>query len=200
MDTEHALTPLKLVPPRSNLSPEMLNGLGADPRSLFETLTYQYRSENLILAIADVDAQATELRLRLIGRDAVGGFAFDRKFRIHERDINAATDMVAQISVKIVEGRWKRTQLANQGALAGPADLETVSLVAQFSGLKAWQAMRSRLQKVPGVQNVDIKALNARGANLSVDFPGGAERLAQAAQSQGLGLEQQGGAWVLVAR
>jgi hypothetical protein len=102
--------------------------------------------------------------------------------------------------VKVIEGRWKMTRLASQGALAGPADLQTVPLTAQFSGLKAWQEMRARLAKVPGLQGMDIKALNARGANLTVDFPGGAERLSQAAQTQGLALEQRGQQWILVAR
>jgi hypothetical protein len=200
IDTDHSLTPLKLVPPAANLSAEMVGGLSTSARSLFETLAYQYRAENLVVAIADVDAQATQLRMRLIGRDAVGGFSLDRTFRIHDRDIAYAAELAAQISAKIIEGRWKRTQLASQGALDGPVDLQTVSLSAQFSGLKAWQVMRARLQQVPGVQSVDVKALNARGASITVDFPGGGERLAQAARSQGLALEQQGGGWVMVAR
>lgn len=200
IDTERTLTPLKLVPPAANLSASMVSDLSANSRSLFETLAYQYRSENLILAIADVDAQATQLHLRLAGRDAVGSFVLDRTIRIYDRDIASAARIAAEISVKVIEGRWKTVRLASQGALEGPADLQTIALTAQFSGLKAWQAMRARLQKVPGVQGVDVKALNARGANLTIDFPGGAERLAQAAQTQGLALEHRGGEWVLVSR
>lgn len=200
VDTDHALAPLKAVPPGANLSAEMVSNLSGSSRNLFETLSYQYRSENLVLAIADVDPAATQLRMRLIGRDAVGGFGLDRTFRIHDRDIDYTASMAAEIAVKVIEGRWKRTRLASQGALEGPADLQTVSLTAQFSGLRAWQAMRARLQNVPGVQALDVKALNARGASITVDFPGGAERLAQAAQSQGLALEQRGGGWLLIAR
>jgi hypothetical protein len=200
VDTDHALAPLKPVPPDANMSAEMVANLSASSRSLFETLSYQYRSENLVLAIADVDAQASRLRLRLVGKDAVGGFALDRTFRIHERDIDYTAGMAAEIAVKVIEGRWKMTRLASQGALEGPADLQTVPLTAQFSGLRAWQAMRARLQRVPGVQSLDVKALNARGANITVDFPGGAKRLAQAARSQGLALEPRGNGWVLVAR
>ena len=201
IDTDNALTPIKLSPARANLTAAMVADLSSSSsRSLFETLAYQYRSENLVLAIAEVDAQATQLHLRLVGRDAVGGFAIDRKYRIFDRDIDYTAGIAAQIAAKTIEGRWKLTRLASQGALQGSADLETVSLVAQFSGLKAWQQMRARLQKVPGLQNLDVRGLNARGANLTIDFPGGIERLAQAAQSQGLVVEQQGGQWVLVAR
>ncbi len=200
IDTEHALTPLKLTPPAANLSASMVADLSSNFQSLFETLTYQYRSENLILAVAEVDALATRLQIRLVGRDAVGSFALDRSLPIYERDIDAAARIAAEIAVKVVEGRWKTTRLASQGALDGPADLERVELIAEFAGLKAWQAMRARLQKVPGVQSLDIKALNARGANLTIDFPGGVERLEQAAQSQGLAVERRGSQLVLIAR
>lgn len=199
-DSTHALAPLKLAPPRSDLSASMVGDLNASSRSLLETLTYQYRSQNLVLAIADVDPQATSLHMRLIGQDAVGNFALDRSFRIPDRDIDYTANLAAKIAVKVVEGRWKRTRLASEGALAGPADLERVALTAQFSSLKAWRDMRVRLQKVPGLQGLDVKALNARGANIEVDFPGGAERLAQAAQSQGLALERRGQDWLLSAR
>ncbi len=167
---------------------------------MLESLKYQYRSENLVLAVAEVDPNATQLRLRLFGQDAVGGLSLTRTFHITDRDVDYTADIAAQIAVKVIEGRWKTTRLASQGALAGSADLETVTLTAQFSGLKAWQEMRARLRKVPGLQGLDVKALNARGASLTVDFPGGAARLAQAAQSQGLALEQRGQEWLLVTR
>jgi hypothetical protein len=200
VDFEHALAPLRLAPPRTDLTAQMIGDLSGSSRNLLETLAYQYRAENLVLAAADVDPQATQLRMRLVGQDAVGPFALDRTFRIQQGDIEGTAKMAAAIAVKVIEGRWKTTRLASQGALAGPADLQTVVLTAEFSGLKAWQEMRKRLAKVPGLQGMEVKALNARGANLTVDFPGGAERLAQAAQSQGLALEQRGQQWILVTR
>lgn len=78
--------------------------------------------------------------------------------------------------------------------------VESIALTAQFSGLKQWQDMRGRLQKVPGVQGLDIKALNARSASLTLDYPGGANGLARAVQAQGLAVQQMGGEWVLVIR
>ncbi len=201
VDAEHSLTPVKLAAPRDDVS-SMIGGLSTNGRSLFETLTYQYRSENLVLAVAEVDPQITTLRMRLLGKDAVGNFSLDRTFRIPDRDIDYTANLAAQVAVKVIEARWKLTRLASQGvtATSGPAEVQTVALIAQFSGLKAWQEMRVRLQKVPGLQGLDVKALNARGANITVDFPGGAERLAQAAQSQGLALEQRGPDWLLVTR
>ena len=200
LDTEHALAPVKIAPARANMVAALGGDLSASSRSLFETLSYQYRADNLILAIADVNPPATELRFRLIGQDAVGRFALERKFKIFDRDIDYTARIAAAIGLKVIEGRWKVTRLASQGALEGPADLETVAMTAQFAGLKAWQGMRQRLLQVPGLQALDIKGINARGASLTVDFPGGAERLALAARSQGLSLEQQGSQWVLSAQ
>lgn len=200
VDGEHALAPVKLASPRDDITASMIGDLGSNARSVFESLKYQYRSENLVLAVAEVDPKATELRLRLLGQDAVGGFTLTRTFHIVDRDVDDAATMAAQVAVKVIEGRWKTTRLASQGALAGSADLETIELNAQFSGLKAWQEMRARLQKVPGLQGLDVKTLTARGASITVDFPGGAPRLAQAAQSQGLALEQRGQEWLLVTR
>jgi hypothetical protein len=201
VDTEHALTPMKLEPPRPNLSASMVSGLSEASHALFETLTYQYRSENLILAIAEVNPQASRLRLRLVGRDGVGTFTLDREFSIYDRDIQSTADFAASIATKVVEGRWKTARLASQGVYdGGSAEVETVPLTAQFSGLKAWQAMRQRLEQIPGVQALQINGLNARGANVTIDFPGGVSRLAQAAQSQGLAVEERGGVWVIFAR
>jgi hypothetical protein len=200
LDTDHALAPVKVAPARANMVAALGGDLSASSRGLFETLSYQYRADNLILAIADVNPNATEMRLRLVGQDAVGRFALERQFKIFDRDIDYTARFASAIALKVIEGRWKMTRLASQGALEGPADLETIVLTAQFTGLKAWQTMRARLQQVPGLQALDIKGLNARGASLTVDFPGGAERLAQAARSQGLAVEQQGGHWVLSAQ
>lgn len=201
VDTENALTPMKLEPPRPNLSASMVSGLAEASHALFETLTYQYRSENLILAIAEVDPHASKLRLRLVGRDGVGTFTLDREFSIYGRDIQSTADFAASIATKVVEGRWKTVRLASQGVFdGGSGEIETVPLTAQFSGLKAWQAMRQRLEQIPGVQSLQINGLNARGADLVIDYPGGVSRLAQAAQSQGLAVEERGGVWVIFAR
>lgn len=201
VDTDNTLTPMKLTPPRATLSADMVSNLSGASNALFETLTYQYRAENLILAIAQVDAQGTNMVLRLVGRDPLGNFALDRTFKIYGRDIDQTADFAANFSAKVVEGRWKSARLASQGVFdGGSEEIETVPLTAQFSGLKAWQAMRKRLQQIPGVQSVDIKGINARGANLTIDFPGGVSRLAQAAQSQGLAVEERGGVWVIVTR
>ncbi len=199
VDYEHALAPIKLAAPRADFAPSTIS----DPTSpeVLQTLRQQYRADALVLALAEVDAQRTKFRVRLIGQDTVGGLSLERSYPITGQDIDEAAVFAAKITVGVLEGRWKTTRLASLGALGDtPGELETVALSVQFSGLKQWQDMRARLQKIPGLQGIDVKSLNARGAVISVEFAGGASRLAQAAQSQGLAIDQRGGQLVLMTR
>ena len=56
-----------------------------------------------------------------------------------------------------------------------------------------------RLAKVTGVNALDVKSLSARHAQVGLQFPGGAERLAQVLGSHGMTL-QDGGNGALVLR
>ena len=199
VDGEHTLAAIRLTAPRPDFSPAAIK----DPTSaqVLETLRQQYRADYLVLALAEVDAQATKLRVRLVGRDSVGPVFLERSYPIRDRDTAAAAGFAAKIAVGVLEGRSKSTRLASLAATGGvPANLETVAMSVEFSGLKQWQDMRKRLQKIPGLQSLDVKTLNARGALISVEFAGGAERLAQAAQSQGLAIDNRGGELVLITR
>jgi hypothetical protein len=200
VDTEHALAAIRLTAPRADFAPGSIANPGSP--EVLQTLRQQYRTDALILALAEVDAQRSKLKLRLIGQDSVGNFYLQRAYTITGRDVDEAARFAAKITVGIIEGRWKTTRLASLGAVdaAALANLENVALSVQFSGLKQWQGIRQRLERIPGLQGLDVQSLNARGATISVEFSGGAERLAQAVQSQGLAIMQQGGRLVLMAR
>ncbi|MEJ2118232.1 MAG: DUF2066 domain-containing protein [Alphaproteobacteria bacterium] len=99
VDGENALTPIKLAPPRKDFSPRMINDLAQHSRELFETLKYQYRAENLVLAVAETDAQATQLKVRLVGHDAVGDLNLSRTYRIYDRDVDDTAHMAAEIAL-----------------------------------------------------------------------------------------------------
>ncbi len=199
VDGEHTLAAVKLAAPRPDFSPGTISN--PTSREVLETLRQQYRAENLVLALAEVDAQATKLRVRLIGQDSVGPVFLERSYPVRDRDTAAAARFAAKIAVGVLEGRSKSTRLASLAETGGiPANLETVTMSVEFSGLKQWQDMRKRLQKIPGLQGLDVKALNARGASISVEFAGGAERLTQAAQSQGLAIDSRGGELILMTR
>ncbi len=196
-DLQNGLTPVKLVAPRPDIGPDFARRIAADPSRGMETLSYQYRAEFLVLAIAEVDPGMTMMRVTLAGRDAVGPIALERSFKIYGRDVSEAAEQAAAMVLSMLEGRWKLTRLASQGALDGPQELVRLELSAQFSGLKEWQSIRERLQRVPGVQGLEVKVVNPRSAIISIDFPGGGERLSAAASGHGLRVEGAGGSWLV---
>ena len=51
-----------------------------------------------------------------------------------------------------------------------------------------WQQISQRLSATPGVDNLDVEGLSARGARIALTFPGSPDDLARALSSQGLSL------------
>jgi len=196
LDLSNALAPVKLVQPRPDLTAEAARAASASPQSL-EAINYQYRAEYLVLALAEIDERGG-LTVRLTGRDASGSLKLERSFKSYGEEPSVAAQNAAQIALNVFEGRWKLRRLASQGALdGGSQELAQIEMTAQFAGLKEWRVIKDRLQKLPGVQGIDIKAVNPRGATISLEFPGGADRLAKTALNYGLALEGSEGAWLL---
>ena len=61
-------------------------------------------------------------------------------------------------------------------------------LSVTFQGMGEWQQIMQRLTATPGIQNLDVEGLSARGARIALSFPGGADPLARALSAQGLSL------------
>ena len=210
LDLAHALVPSKLAPVRGDLTAAIANAYLATPASSIEALKTQYKATYVMLAVAEVDSGGESLNLRLAGIDALGAFNVQRKVKSRDGAEENLMQTAAKIAFDSVQERWKLTRdsVSVQGATATAAnstnsvsgDFAPVQVTAQFSGLKEWQTIRTRLQRVPGVQNWDLKSVNPRSALIGFDFPGGAERLAELAQGQGLSVENGAEGWVVKTR
>lgn len=200
LDLASGLTPVKLAAPRADVTAAMLDNSKMPLFEVMETLKYQFRAQYLVLAAAGTDPGVGSLKMRLIGLDPSGEIRLERSFRIYGGNTGEAAQRAATVALKVLEARWKLTRLASPGPIEAAADLSSVQLSAQFTGLKEWQVIRARLEKIPGVQDVEVKSLHPRGAALKLDFPGGAEGLSRAAGAQGLAVENNAGQWVLRAR
>jgi hypothetical protein len=199
LDLTHALVPAKVAPVRSDLTAPIANAYFANPAATAETLKSQYHTTQVLLAVAEIDA-GDAISLRLIGYDSLGLFNLQRKLKTKDGVDEPLMQSAARLALETVEQRWKLTRGGAETAsadasspgeapgfsAAGPVSLQ---VTAQFSGLKEWQAIRSRLEKMPGVQNWDLKGVNPRSALISFSFPGGAERLTAMAAAQGLSVE-----------
>jgi hypothetical protein len=201
LDLIHALVPAKVAPVRGDLTAAIANAYIANPASGVETLKSQYRTSQILFAVASTDASGNEVALKLIGNDAVGQLSVVRKIRGQDTGEEPLLQGAARLAFEAVQQRWKLTRdsfvPAGDDAASSPAGgsayagggVSSILVTAQYSGLKEWQTIRARLQNLPGIQNWDLKAVNPRSAQISFDFPGGAGRLSAMAAGQGLSVE-----------
>ncbi len=204
LDLAHALAPGKVAPTRGDITAPIANAYAANSAASLETLKSQYQTNQILFALAEVEGNGDSLSLKLFGNDAIGPFSLERKFKAKEGVDEAVVQEAARLAFETVQERWKLTRSspapapaaaaeANAGDAAqvpaGGGGLVSLQVTAQYSGLKEWQAIRTRLQGVPGVQNWDLRSVDPRSAEIALDFPGGAERLSGMAAAQGLSIE-----------
>ena len=205
LDLGHALVPAKVAPIRSDITAAIANSYATNASAGVEALKTQYHATQVLLAVASTGGGSDVLTLRLAGADAMGLFSLQRKVTAQDAGDEPLMRAAARLAFDTVQERWKLTRdsfvqgepaAGTETGTAAPAgagymtgELSSVQITAQFSGLKEWQAIRTRLQHLPGVQNWDLRSVNPRSATISFDFPGGAGRLTAMAGAQGLAVE-----------
>lgn len=83
------------------------------------------------------------------------------------------------------------------GSSAGGGVGQHVTIDVQFSSDDEWDDIRRQILDTPDVDDVAVNAISSRGAELSLAYPGGGDRLAAVLASRGLSLRNTGGTWVL---
>jgi len=197
LDLEHSLAPFAVQPIKPEIAPDTLK-LAVEGRGRAERiLAGAYGSPYVILAIADLDPASKRVNVTLSGIDAVGSFTLPRTYRVFDGDNVYALELAAVVGLGVLEGRWKARKIPSPAASAyapayAPSNSGTgtqIAVRAQYQSLAEWSQMRSRLLDLPGVEDVRIEAESARGADLTLRYPGGASRLASALSGSGLTLE-----------
>lgn len=195
LDLAHALTPIKLATTSSRLTVEKLSTILSGDQDAFDEMARQYSTSRLVFAVAEPSSPGGKLSVRLIGRDAVDTIDLARNYAGFEPSLPASKE-AAGVSLAIFEGRWKALRL--QGGESIPdSENEIVFATVEFSGFGEWKAIRARLGKVPGLHSIDIGSLSARGAEITLTYPGGALYLSRQLEAHSLSLENIGGAWIL---
>jgi hypothetical protein len=197
LDLTHTQVPAKLAPTRGDVTAAIAKAYFANPASGMATLKLQYKTPQIVMALAEPDSGGDSLTVRLVGNDALGLFLLQRKVKARDGIDEAALQSAARLAFETLQQRWKLTRgspaVATAAARSHESDevspageLVSIEVTAEFSGLKEWQAIRTRLQSVPGVQHWNLRSVNPRSAEIGLDFPGGPERLAEMAESRGL--------------
>jgi hypothetical protein len=194
LDLEHALTPGKLQPLKSEVTADSVKALIAGDGGALRGLARAYQSELVLLAAAAPDPGTGRLTVTLTGRDAVGAFTLKRAFRLDRNDPAYTSELAAVVLLGILEGRWKAVRVAGPGTAAAGSDL---LIAVEFRGMAEWQEISRKLSAIPGVEELEVAGLSARGARVTLRYAEGAERLAQSLSQQGLGLRNVAGKWVL---
>jgi hypothetical protein len=206
LDLEHALTPVRLAALKKEIAPGAVSALIEGDGGAIRALTAAYGGELVLLAVADQDLAAKRLNVTLAGRDAAGAFLLKRAYRLDPADPGYASELAAVVSLGILEGRWKAVKYSTSAgavregaALAAPGD-SAMLIAIEFRGMGEWQDISRKLAATPGVEELEVAGLSARGARVTLRYAGGAERLVDALAQQGLALRHADGGWVLSPR
>lgn len=229
LDLENTLTPVTLGQAKREVAPDTLKAaLGGDATAL-RALAAEHNTSLVVLAVLEPSADGKKASVTLVGQDSVGHFSLVRNYRL-DGDLAYTSELAAVVGLGVLEGRWKAANAHQMTARApdpwagrfDPAAIpgapqqpggfgappmtappqrgETLRLAVSFQGMGEWQQISQRLSATPGVGNLDVEGLSARGARIALSFPGGAEELARALAAQGLTVRRGPDGLVLSAR
>ena len=213
LDLEHTLTPVKLDDLKAAIHNDTVKMLIDGDDSANRILASEYKSDRVVLAVVEPDLANKKMLVILAGQDAVGPFVLKRNYRIADGDFNYTTELAAVVALGVLEGRWKALKSMTQqvsdysndasggqpswstskGATAG----EPVKFQAEFTSLTQWNQIRTQLLDTPGVENLEIATVSARNADVTLNYPGGVQGLANAVGGRGLSLQNAGEGWTL---
>ena len=223
LDLDNSLTPVKLVALKPEVHADTVKALAAGDASMWRTFAAAYGTDRLIAAIAEPDLATNKLKITLIGSDVVGAMTWRPTYRIDLADPNYAVELAGVVSLRVLEGRWKAVNVRGGGAspqaslpaspglsaIAPPSGSLAASpaagtgplvIVVEFRGMSEWQDMSRKLAGMPGVDNLDVLGMSGRSARVSLSYPGGAERLAEALAGDGIAMRQSAQGWIIAAR
>jgi len=198
LDLEHALAPVDLQAARPAVHADTLAKLQKGDGGGLRVLAGEYKTDRLVAAIAEIETAGNKLQVTLSGEDGVGPFLLKRSYRMPGGDMAYAMELAAVVALGTLEGRWKTVATQARGGievLSGPA--EGLTMLVEFRNMRQWQDLRRVIAETPGVEDFIVGGLSARGADVSLRFPGGGEQLADALSGQGMTLARIGGTWVL---
>jgi uncharacterized protein DUF2066 len=190
--------------PENQLTPFILpkgdeSDMAIDPNALLARdidtmsgLRFRYQIQNILIALCVTDANMSRFDCELDGGGPTGPITLRQSYT--GDDPAAVMTAAALAFVADLEDQWKSGNLTSvPGSQAG----EPVQAAVSFGGLREWQQLRARLVSLPEVSEVEVKALNPRGAILVLYVTGGVGALAGALSPFGYELAYAGGTWVI---
>lgn len=210
LDLGNSLTPVSLQALKSEVHADTVNALAEGNLGMMRTLAAAYNTESIVLAVLEPESDLKRIKVVLVGRDAVQDLYLKRTYRLDGHDLAYTAESAAVVSLAILEGRWKavsvrgdrtaavtaqpaypRAPVASDRSPPGSA-APTMTIAVEFNGMGEWQAISRELARTPDVSGLDVLGMSARGARVSLNYPGSQQELALALASQGLILQNTG--------
>ena len=201
LDLENSVSPLKLETVKPEIGAATLRGLYDDATlsASIMTLAAAYGSDQVVVAIAEVDTEGRRVNVLLAGQDAAGPFSLKRAYRLSDGDLAYTLELAAVVSQGVMEGRWKAVSTGGGGGATPVTAVggDEISFDAEFAGKEDWNAIRRVLLEAPGIDDIRIDSISADRASVSLKYPGGGPALSRALASYGISLTDMGGLWVM---
>jgi hypothetical protein len=213
LDLSHSVTPGTILRPQADLDAATVRAAISGDGDALAVLQGAYGYGGLVVAVGQVkDGQFVTT---LAGEDGVGMITFKHSNPVGG-DTKKAARVAAAASLAAIESRWKLEEAgaatpteaaygenppARGAETAQPTATREVArravALVEFSGLRDWQQIRSKLTQIAGIQGLEIDSLQARRAAISFEFAGPLDRLQAALGQSGFVLEDRDGTLVL---
>ncbi len=197
LDLTHTLAPLRLEGLKPGLSLDALKPLLEGSAGNNRLLAGEYRTETVVIALAEPDASGKKLTVTLAGQDAIGPFTLKRSYRIGANDRAYTAELAAVVGLGVLEGRWKAAKAGAIGGVDVTAGGGSIRLQVEFQSLSEWNDIRTRLLDADGAYDMDISSVSARAAEVTIRHAGGTSALSAALARSGLSMTEASGSWLV---
>ncbi|MBX9926316.1 MAG: DUF2066 domain-containing protein, partial [Hyphomicrobiaceae bacterium] len=168
LDLTHSLAPLRLEGLKPEITADVIKTVVDGGGVTGRAFTGAYRTDSVLVALAEPDTTGKKLMVTLAGQDAVGPFVLKRAYRIQGGDRAYTAELAAVIGLGILEGRWKA---AKAGAIGGVDVTDgggSIRLTVEYGSLAEWNDLRGRLLDTDGAYDLEVGTVSARSAEVSV--------------------------------
>lgn len=221
LDLANTVTPVTLRELKREIHKDTLKAVASGDGAAQRILAGEYQTSLVVLAILEPEAGAKKVKVTLAGQDAIGPITLARTYRLETTDLAYTAELAAVVALGVIEGRWKaanaprvvstgggpapvaedaRSPWAPVGTPVPGAGGGLINIAVEFAGMGEWQQISRQLSQTPGVSDLDVAGLSARGARISLRYAGAPEDLARTLAGQGLALRRSGTGWALSGR
>ncbi|HWM31178.1 MAG TPA: DUF2066 domain-containing protein [Methyloceanibacter sp.] len=221
LDLANSLTPVTILRPRDALDAKTVKAALAGEAQAFAQLQADYGYAPLVIALGE--AAGGKFTTQLAGTDAVGQINVTLTDN-QSGNAKASAKAAAATALSALEHRWKAqsdggfpVEARYQEGAVPPEGQEgyderqsrpgtpgevarNVVAMVEFSGLKDWQDIRTRLAQVAGIQRLEVNTLSARTASVTFDYAGTLGHLQAELGQNGFSFDDRDGTFVLRSR